>query len=63
MMALKTLSYFCFSVYFELMATMKYFKCNIQVPGSNFKLILCDINTPALMKHYEINFDLYTELP
>jgi hypothetical protein len=60
MMTLKTLSYFCFSVYFEVMTTMKYFKCNIQVPGSNFKLILCDID---LMKHYEINFDLYTELP
>jgi hypothetical protein len=42
---------------------MKYFKCNIQVSGSNFKLILCDINTSALMKHYKINFDLYTELP
>lgn len=46
-MTLKTLSYFGFSMYFELMATMMYSKCNIQVSGYNFMLILCDINTHA----------------
>lgn len=60
MMTVKILSCFGFSVYFESMATMMYSKCNIQVPGFNFKLILCDINPHAFMKHYEINFDLYT---
>jgi hypothetical protein len=63
MMTLKTLPYFDFSVYLELMATMTTSKCNIQAPGFNFKLILCDINTYICMKDYEMNFDLYTSLP